>query len=139
LPTITGKIQDLSLNQTFQNSFILKQEIIDKFLSISRDRNPLHIDKFFAQSKGFKSCIVHGNTLGHLISHLVGMTLPFQNVILISQKINYKAPMYKEDKISLIGKITTISETTNVFQIKLRFYNQNEAVIATGLCAASIL
>ena len=58
----------MKLGDTFNYTFKVDYKVHKAFLELSNDYNPIHIDDSFAQSKGFKSKIVHGNVLGGFLS-----------------------------------------------------------------------
>ena len=112
----------------------ITQELLKKFGDMAGDYNPLHIDQMYAKEKGFKDRVAYGNILGLLVSQLVGMHLWSENVMLVSQKINFKKPTYLGDRIELIGEITLKSAAVNTVELSLSFSNDSGEIIATGKC-----
>ena len=47
----------------FRQSFTVSDDVHQKFIELFKDRNPLHVDASFAESKGFKGRVMHGNIL----------------------------------------------------------------------------
>lgn len=118
----------------YKNKILITEELLQKFADISGDYNPLHINESFAQKRGFKNKVAYGNILGLLISQLVGMHLWSEEVMLISQKVDYKKPMYPGDLIELSGKVSQISDAVNIVELSLRFVKDDGEIIATGKC-----
>lgn len=113
---------------------IITEELLQQFGALSGDYNPLHVDKIFAKKRGFKDKVAYGNILGLLVSQLVGMHLWSDDVILISQKINFKKPVYPGDIIDLTGKIALKSAAVNTVELSLTFSNDSGEIIASGKC-----
>lgn len=121
-----------NLNDTFQQQFFVSNDTHDNFIRLSEDRNPLHIDEKFAQSKGFKGIIMHGNILNAYISYFVGECLPTQNVIIHSQSIQFKKPLYLNDQLAFTAEVTGIFESVNAVEFKFKFQNSDQTTLAKG-------
>ena len=113
---------------------IITEELLKKFGEISGDYNPLHVNETFAKKRGFKDRVAYGNILGLLVSQLVGMHLWSQDVMLISQKINFKKPVYPGDVIELTGKIALKSAAVNIIELSLSFSSDAGDIVASGKC-----
>lgn len=96
-------------------------EVYYSFQRCSNDYNPLHVDKAFAEEKGFQDRVMYGNILNAFVSHFVGMLLPTRNVMIQSQDINFHNPVYLNDLIQLEVGIDTVSEAVNIINYKLKF------------------
>ena len=73
----------------FQVVYKVDETIYLGFVNLFKDNNPLHIDEHFAQQKGFKTKVMHGNILNGFISHFIGECLPTKEVIIHTQEIKY--------------------------------------------------
>ena len=47
----------------------ITSDMMDKFLDISNDTNPLHVDVNYAKEKGFKDRVVYGLLTSSFIQH----------------------------------------------------------------------
>ena len=72
-------------SQQIEYTYRVVQYVYYAFQQCSKDYNPLHTDKQFAESKGFPSCVMYGNILNAFVSHFVGMLLPTREVMILSQ------------------------------------------------------
>ena len=107
-------------------------DIYNGFMTIFKDRSPLHSNKEFAKSKGFLSEVMHGNILNGFISYFIGECLPDKNVMIYSQKIDFKQPVYLHDKLTLQAEIKAIYESVNTAEIAFYFENQKKEKVAKG-------
>jgi 3-hydroxybutyryl-CoA dehydratase len=123
-----------SIGQEFFESIPISEQLMETFSQISGDKNPLHVDNEYAKKNGFKGRVAFGNILGLLVSKLVGMSLGDENVMLISQKINYHQPIYIGNTIKITGEITSISNSVNVIELKLVFSDEDDTIVASGKC-----
>ena len=88
---------DIGLEKFFQVK--ITSSMVDDFVRLSGDYNPLHTDKNFAKSNNFKSTVCHGMLLASFLSRLVGMYIPGKNGLYFSQSLNFINPGYIDDVI----------------------------------------
>lgn len=112
-------------SQQIEHIYQVDQNVYYAFQQCSKDYNPLHTDRQFAESKGFPSCVMYGNILNAFISHFVGMLLPTREVMIQSQEINFHKPVFLNDDILLKASVDTVSEAVGIIQYKLKFYRTN--------------
>ena len=122
----------IKLDQEFTHDFEVSREVYEGFINIFKDRNELHTDEDFAQAKGFKSIVMHGNILNGFLSYFVGECLPFRNVIIHSQEIKFSNPVFLEDNLKLEAKISDIYESVGVFEVSFKFKNESGSSVARG-------
>ena len=63
------------LNQSWEKTWKVSRKLCFEFSNLSDDHNPMHTDRDFAMSYGFKDTIVHGNILQLFLSYFVGEML----------------------------------------------------------------
>ena len=126
--------QSASISHTYQ----VTPEVYNAFQTVSGDFNPLHTNLDFAIRKGFSGKVMYGNILNAFISHFVGMLLPSQDVMILSQDINYHKPVYLNDEITLKAAVDDVSEAVGYISYKLVFYRDKERV-AKGHVQISVL
>ncbi len=127
------------IGEEHQAQLEITDSLLSEFETLSGDHNPMHVDSAYAQSFGFPRHIAFGNILGLIISQLVGVKLPVENVIIISQKVKYILPFFQGDWVFLKGIVTDVSDSVSVITLRLSFKNQNSAIIATGECIIKML
>ena len=134
-----GLLDTANVGDQYERNLIVSQKLMEDFSKISGDCNPLHTNDDFARKKGFPGRVAYGNILGLMISELVGMGLDDENVMLISQRLDYKKPMFVGDVIVVTGVVSAISKTVKVVEMKLYFRNQEVVVVAKGSCSLKCL
>jgi 3-hydroxybutyryl-CoA dehydratase len=122
----------MKLGDTYSQQFIITEHVYQGFIETFKDRNPLHVSEPFARLKGFPSVVMHGNILNGFISYFIGECLPEKNVMIYSQSIDYKKPVYLNDCITLNANISNVYESVNSIEIKFYFENQKQEKIAKG-------
>ena len=126
-------IQNYQLNQIFQEKFEISRELADDFTKLSNDRNPLHTIDSCAIEKGFRASVVQGNLQNCFISYFIGECLPTKNVMILSQTINYKNPVYVEEVLTFEAKITGIFESVGLIEFEYKFKNELSRNISNGV------
>ena len=123
-----------------EESFEVKMDAskMDKFLDISNDINPLHVDSNYAEKKGFPSRVVYGLLTSSFYSTLVGVHLPGKYSILQGIDIQFSKPVYIGDTLKISGKVSYINEAYKQIEIRAFIINQNnekvsKATIKTGI------
>lgn len=125
-------IDKFSTGMVFRHTLKITDEVMRIFADISGDYNKLHTDAEFSRNKGYKDRVVYGNILGLLISTLVGMKLDTENVMIISESIDFKKPVYVNDTIELFAEAVNISQAVSVVDFNLSFRNQDKARVGKG-------
>ena len=125
----------LTKSQHLTGTYQVTPEVYRGFQTLSGDNNPLHTDIVFAKAKGFPECVMYGNILNAFLSHFVGMVLPSPEVMIQTQDIQYRKPVYLGDEILIVSEIQEWSEVVEVINFKLKFYRCNKdekQIVATG-------
>jgi len=122
-------------SQAIEVTYHVTEDVYFGFQRISSDYNPLHTDEAFAKSKGFPARVMYGNILNGFVSHFVGMALPSRDVMIQTQDIQFRRPVYLGDAILLKSEIETVSESVEIINYKLKFYRIAEpknVLVASG-------
>ena len=120
------------VGSTFKSSYLVSEDTFISFKDTFKDNNPLHINDNYATKHGFKSKIMYGNILNGYISHFVGELLPVKDVVIITQKINFKKPFYLNQTIFLSACINEFYKSVKIYDIGFKFYNSDNILIANG-------
>ena len=132
-------ISRFSVDDTFDQQFKISEELVSDFVKLSNDRNPLHTIDKFAIDKGFKSMVVQGNLQNCFISYFIGECLPSKNVMILSQTINYKKPVYINDILFLKVKIIGIFESVDLIEFDFNFTNQLDKIVSKGIIKIKLI
>lgn len=125
-------MHSFKLNDTYKRSFFVSDKIYEGFIENFNDKNPLHTDEEFARAHGFQGRVVHGNILNGFLSYFVGECLPDKNVIIHSQEIQFKNPVYLNDELIFEAITSNIYESVNAIEFKFKFKNIQQKVVSKG-------
>ena len=132
------KLSNIKIGLEESFSVVIDSSKLDKFLDISNDHNPLHVDNAYAKEKGFDGRVVYGLLTASFYSTLVGVHLPGKYCILQSIDTQFLKPVYIGETLTISGKISYINEAFKQIEIQATIVNQNgqkvsKATIKTGL------
>ena len=132
------KLSNIKIGLEESFSVVIDSSKLDKFLDISNDLNPLHVDNAYAKEKGFDGRVVYGLLTASFYSTLVGVHLPGKYCILQSIDTQFLKPVYIGETLTIAGKISYINEAFKQVEIQATIVNQNgqkvsKATIKTGL------
>lgn len=127
------------LNDKFEKRFIVSDNIYEGFIDLFEDTNPLHTNNQFATELGFRGKVMHGNILNGFLSYFIGECLPVKNVIIHTQSILFKNPVYLNDELLFEGIVNEIFESVNAVEFKFNFKNMESQVVAKGKIQIGIL
>jgi len=127
------------VDDVFVENFIVSNEIYNGFITLFKDQNPLHTEIQFAQSKGFQSEVMHGNILNGFLSYFIGEGLPTKNVIIHSQEIQFKNPVYRNDSLQFKAIVIGVYNSVNAVEFKFDFKNSSDKTVAKGKIQIGLL
>jgi len=127
------------LNDSYSQQFIITQEVYHHFQMCSGDYNPLHTDAAFAKEKGFPERVMYGNILNVFISCFIGEKLPTKNVIIHSQEIAFKNPIFMNEVLDFKATVSGIFESVHAVEFKYKFIKSNGKIAAKGLIQIGLL
>lgn len=127
-----ASFEDFTVGQSFRFTRTIKQDDVDSFASLSGDYNPLHIDNDFAAKTSFGRPVVHGILNVAFISKMLGMSLPGPGCLWLSQTLDFLAPAYIEDEITVSAEVVSKSASTKTLNIFINVENQNGKKLIEG-------
>ena len=126
------KFEELEIGQSISFSVTITKEMMDNFLSLSGDENPLHCDKEFALSQGYQDRVVYGLLTTSFISKLIGVLLPGKYCLLQGIELKYTKPVYVNDILIVKGTVDELHESVKRMTLKVEIINQDEKKVVKG-------
>ena len=105
---------------------------IKKFVEMTGDDNPLHVDRTYAETTPFKDIVVHGMLGASFISTLIGTQLPGKGALWISQTLNFLLPVRLEDILTISCVVTRIQERDRILDLETTITNQFKQQVLSG-------
>ena len=105
---------------------------IQLFAEISGDHNPVHLDEAYAATTRFKRRIAHGMLSAAFISATLGTTLPGPGAIYLKQTLEFLAPVYLGETVTVEVTITGYDESKGKMVLSTICRTQSGAQVVNG-------
>lgn len=132
------KIQELTPGMEVHFFASVTEEMLQKFLEISGDINPLHTDVAFARARGYPSWVAYGMLTASFYSTLAGVYLPGEHCLLWEVNSKFTAPVFVGDELDVYGKVTEVNERFGYIRLKARIKNQDGKTVSRAIITAGV-
>ena len=126
------KFEDLSIGRSESFTVTVTEKMMNNFLLLSGDENPLHNDREFALAQGYKDKVVYGLLTTSFLFKLVGVLLPGKYCLLQGVDLKYAKPVYVGDILTVYGVVDELHESVKRATIKVTIMNQDEVKVVKG-------
>ena len=123
---------EIEIGDTTSYSRLITDQEVQAFAAISGDHNPLHLDPEYAATTAFGECIAHGMLTGALVSAAIAMQLPGPGSIYLSQSIQFRAPVFLGDALTVTLEVTDKHGKRPWVTLGCTVENQAGKVVAKG-------
>jgi acyl dehydratase len=125
--------QHVTLRKTFT------EEDVRRFIEITGDVNPLHVDEEFAAGTQFGGRVLHGMLTASILSTMVGMLLPGTGAVYRSQTIAFLRPVHVGDTVTAHFVVRAVDRVRHRLQIDSWIENEAGERVLEGACEAGLL
>ena len=134
-----ARIEDFHVGQhvTFTKTFT--EEDMRRFVEITGDVNPLHVDEEFARKTQFGRRVLQGMLTASIFSTMVGMLLPGTGAIYRSQTLHFLRPVYLGDTVTAHFVVREIDSAKHRLTIDAWIENGAGERVIEGVCEAGLL
>lgn len=123
---------DFHIGQTHRLGVAISRDDLARYVELSGDRAPLHVNREFAKAAGFEGEVVHGAYLMALVSRLVGMEFPGARAVLERMDMAFRKPCYVPCEVTLAATVRQISEAVSTIVLDIAISDGQGAVLASG-------
>lgn len=103
-------------------------EMMQEFLRLSGDNNPLHVDAAFAKESGFPGVVVYGMLTSALYSRMVGVYLPGRFCLLHGIQVDFSNPAFVGETLTVKAEIVHLNEAFRRIEIKASIENGEKVI-----------
>ena len=121
---------DLALGSSARFEAVVTEESIRRFAELSGDINPLHLNDEFARARGFNGRVAFGLLTSCFYSALVGVYLPGRWALLHGIDIDFKAPAYVGERLTIAGEIAHLNDAYRRVDLKASIVNAHGRTIS---------
>ena len=125
-------INQLAVGQSYETSFTITAELIERFAEVTGDHNPIHLNEDYASKSIFKKRVAQGMLQAGLLSGILGCYFPGVGTIYLSQTLKFIKPVFIKDQITLRLEILEIIREKNRVRLQTLFTNQKGEAVITG-------
>ncbi len=112
---------------------------VRKFVDMTGDDNPLHVDRAYAETTAFKDIVVHGMLGASFISTVIGTRLPGTGALWVAQNMEFLLPVRLGDELTISCTVLKKHERERMLELDTRIVNQNQQVVLTGVGKVKVL
>lgn len=116
-----------------QFNHTITESDVNKFVELTGDDNPLHVNKAFAKKTVFKDTVAHGMLGASFVSTLVGKHIPGKGALWISQSFDFLLPVRVGDQLTIYAEIIEKYESQHVLVLETKVTNQHKQTVLKGL------
>jgi len=125
-------IQNIEQGLKKEFQVTITESIVDEFAKLSGDYNHLHMDEEYAKSVNFKGRVCHGMLIASFLSRLIGMYIPGQSALYLTQSLKFANPCYVNDVITVTGTVISKSISTGIITVDTTIKNSLEKPLIEG-------
>ena len=92
-------IENINIGDTTSVEKTMTLANVMAFADISGDKNPIHLDRKYAEATRFKGQLVHGMMAASMFSSLFGTEIPGEGCVYKSQSLSFRRPIYIGDTV----------------------------------------
>jgi len=133
------RIEDFEVGQHASFTKTFTEADLQRFIDITSDTNPLHVDNAFAATTPFGRRILHGMLTASIFSTMVGMLLPGTGAIYRSQTIRFLLPVYLDETVTAHFVVRSIDRAKHRMEIEAWIENEAGEHVIEGTCEAGLL
>lgn len=133
------RFDELYVGQSYSMTKSFTSEEVERFAEISGDNNLVHIDKEFAENSMFHGRLVHGFLTGSLFSAIIGTKMPGPGSIYLGQSMNFKRPVYHNQKVTATVTITEIRKDKPIVRLSTTCVNEAGETVIDGEAIVKVI
>ncbi len=139
MSTAIARIEDFEVGQHVSFSKTFTEEDLQRFIEITGDVNPLHVDEDFAARTQFGRRVLQGMLTASVFSTMVGMLLPGTGAIYRSQTLHFLLPVHLGETVTAHFVVRSVDRAKHRLEIDAWIENEAGKHVIEGTCEAGLL
>jgi len=123
---------ELTLGQSAEFTKTVTETDIVMYAGITGDFNPMHVNEVYARASTFSGRIAHGMLTAGYISAVLGMKLPGEGSIYMSQTLRFTKPVRIGDTITARIEVIELFPEKRRVRLATTCRNQNSELVLDG-------
>lgn len=133
------RIEQFHVGQTAVIRQRIGREEVARFVALTGDDNPLHVDEGYAQTTPLRGVVVHGMLGASFVSTLIGKHLPGEGALWLSQKFDHHVPIRLDDELELRAEVVHVHAVQSLLTLRIEVTNQLNQRVTSGECKVKVL
>ena len=133
------RIEDFEPGQHASFTKTFTEADMQRFIEITGDVNPLHVDEEFAAKTKFGRRVLQGMLTASIFSTMVGMLLPGTGAIYRSQTLRFLLPVYLGETVTAHFVVRSVDREKHRLEIDAWIENEAGQRVIEGTCEAGLL
>ncbi len=125
------------VGQTCTYHQLVDDALVRGYADLTGDHNKIHVDDVFAKKTKFGQRIAHGGIMFGMISKVLGGQMPGLGTVYLSQLVNFHAPVFINDTITLEATITALLPK-HIAKITTILKKQTGEVVVDGVSTVKL-
>jgi len=126
--------RNVKVGQKATRTLTLTETEVAAYARITGDYNPLHFDEGFARKTKFGRLVVHGGLTAGILNALVAEDLPGPGTVFMSQKLDYRAPVFVGDTITGEVEVVSVHASKPVTELRATVRRSDGTTVLEGEC-----
>jgi len=132
-------VDDFRVGQRASFTKTFTEDDVRRFVEITGDTNPLHVDEAFAAASRFGRRVLHGMLTASMFSTMVGMKLPGTGAVYRAQTLRFVRPAFVGDTLTAHFVVTSIDRAKHRLEIDAWIENVSGERVVEGTCETGLL
>ena len=115
------------------------EAMMEQFLQITGDVNPLHQGASYAGTRGYADKVVYGMLTSSFYSTLAGVYLPGKYSLIHSVECKFLRPVYVGDTLTVSGVVQEKEDAYRMLIVKLLITDQRGEKVSRGTMQIKML
>ncbi len=134
-----ARIEDFAPGQRASFTKTFTDEDVRRFIEITGDTNPLHVNEEFAAETQFGGRVLQGMLTASLFSTMVGMLLPGTGGIYRAQTLRFLLPVRVGETVTAHFVVRSVDRAKHRLEIDAWIENEAGQHVLEGTCEAGLL
>lgn len=130
---------EIEIGQEESFQVTVSEEMMEQFLQITGDSNPLHRDAEYAVTRQYDDKVVYGMLTSSFFSTLAGVYLPGKYSLIHSMESKFLRPVYVGDELTVSGTVKEKEDAYRMLILNLLIKNQKGEKVVKGSMQIKVL
>lgn len=126
------RFDELTVGQFAEHTKTVTETDVVMYAGITGDFNPMHVDQTYAEKTKFGGRIAHGMLTAGFISAVLGMKLPGEGSIYMSQSLRFNRPVRIGDTITARIEVIELFPEKKRVRLATTCRNQKDETVLDG-------